>query len=69
MSKRSSHHESQDQQTDGPRWKRVHHSWIFWVGVVLTLVAIISYVLTLDLATHPGVPLQQPTPGHAIGTH
>jgi hypothetical protein len=31
------------------RWKRVHHSWIFWVAVFLMLLAIITYVMTGDL--------------------
>jgi hypothetical protein len=31
------------------RWKRVHHSWIFWVAVFLMLLAMITYVMTGDL--------------------
>jgi formate hydrogenlyase subunit 3/multisubunit Na+/H+ antiporter MnhD subunit len=32
-----------------PRWRRVHHSWIFWVAVFLMLLGIITYVMTGDL--------------------
>lgn len=32
-----------------PHWRRVHHSWIFWVAVFLMLLAIITYVMTGDL--------------------
>ena len=32
-----------------PRWRRVHHSWIFWVAVFLMLLAIVTYVMTGDL--------------------
>ena len=56
MSKKSSHHESHeatDDQTDEPRTRPIHHSWIFWVAVVLVIVAMLTYVFTLDLATRP----------------
>ena len=32
-----------------PRWKAVHHSWIFWVAVFLMLLGMITYVMTGDL--------------------
>ena len=32
-----------------PRWKRVHHSPIFWVAVFLMLLAMVTYVMTGDL--------------------
>jgi hypothetical protein len=31
-------------------WRRIHHSPMFWIGVVLCLVAIMIYVLSDDLA-------------------
>jgi hypothetical protein len=34
-------------------WRRIHHSPIFWVGVVLCLAAILIYVLSDDLAWRP----------------
>ena len=66
MSKRSSHHESHenpDESNTGSRARPIHHSWIFWVGVVLTLAAIGTYVLTMDLATRPVPRAGQSTPG------
>ena len=33
-----------------PYWKRAHTDWRFWVGVVLMFAAIMTYVLSLDLA-------------------
>jgi hypothetical protein len=31
-------------------WRRIHHSPMFWIGVVLCLAAIIVYVMSDDLA-------------------
>ena len=42
-------HEHRD-HSHRPRWKRVHHSWIFWVAVFLMLLAMITYVATGDLS-------------------
>jgi hypothetical protein len=36
-----------------PYWKRAHHDWRFWVGLVLMLAAIAIYVLSDDLALLP----------------
>ena len=45
------HHDHDHHQAHShpPRWKRVHHSWIFWVAVFLMLLAIITYVPVLTL--------------------
>jgi hypothetical protein len=40
------HHEA---HSGRPRWKRVHHSRIFWVAVFLMLIAMITYIMTGDL--------------------
>jgi hypothetical protein len=67
----SRHHESHhhaDEQKAAPAWKRVHHSWIFWVGVVLIFVAILTYVLSMDLAWRPRVHAgAQTQPLNAVG--
>ncbi len=34
-------------------WRRIHHSSIFWIGVVMCLVAIAIYVLSDDLSWRP----------------
>jgi hypothetical protein len=40
-------------QQDGRDWK-IHHSPLFWVGVVMCLAAIAIYVMTDDLSWLPG---------------
>lgn len=37
-----------------PYWKRAHTDWRFWVGVVLMFLAMIGYVMSMDLAWRPG---------------
>jgi len=34
-------------------WRRIHHSPLFWLGVVLGLAAIMIYVLSNDLSWRP----------------
>jgi len=36
-----------------PRWKRIHHSWIFWIFLFLMFVAILYYVTSVDFAFAP----------------
>jgi len=36
-----------------PYWQRAHKDWKFWTGVVFIAVAIVIYVITLDLSTAP----------------
>lgn len=45
-----------------PYWKRAHHDWRFWVGLVLMFVAITIYVMSDNLALLPSAQPQQPTP-------
>jgi uncharacterized iron-regulated membrane protein len=47
-------------QASGPKnvirrrdWRRVHHSPLFWVGVLLFLAAITIYVFSDDLSWRP----------------
>jgi hypothetical protein len=35
-------------------WRRIHHSPMFWVGIVMCLAAITVYVLSDDLSWRPG---------------
>ena len=44
------HHAHRDPR---PYWKSVHHTWWFWVGLVLMLTAMAIYVLSYDLAFLP----------------
>jgi hypothetical protein len=62
MNKTQHHHQhnrGQNQEESHPRspyWRRVHHHWYFWVGMLLMLVAIGNYVMIEDLSW------LQPTP-------
>jgi hypothetical protein len=46
-----------------PVWKRLHRSWLFWLGMVLVTVAITVYVMSDNLALLPRGPTHQPQPG------
>ena len=41
-------------QDPGRDRRKIHHSPIFWVGVVMCLAAIMIYVLSDDLSRRPG---------------
>jgi hypothetical protein len=41
-------------QHSGRDWRKIHHSPIFWFGVLMCLVAIAVYVLSDDLSWRPG---------------
>jgi hypothetical protein len=36
-----------------PYWQRAHLDWKFWVGAIAIAVAVVIYVLTLDLSSVP----------------
>ena len=38
---------------DSPYWKRAHHDWRFWVGLVLMFAAITIYVMSDNLSFLP----------------
>ncbi len=46
------HHEERRRVPD---WRHVHHHWYFWVGLVLMLVAIGTYVMTQNLSRVPRI--------------
>jgi hypothetical protein len=46
-----------------PYWKHAHHDWRLWVAVVVMLVAILTYVMSDDLAWRPRRQPQQPLSG------
>jgi hypothetical protein len=56
------HHNHGNEGSEGPRvvhheprpyWKRAHHDWRFWLGLVLMLAAISIYVLSENLSFLP----------------
>jgi flagellar biosynthesis/type III secretory pathway M-ring protein FliF/YscJ len=51
---------------DKPYWKRIHHTWSFWVFLFLMLAAMIYYTLSYNLALRPRIQPQQP-PSGAVG--
>jgi hypothetical protein len=57
--------ESGVRHSHGPYWKRAHHDWRFWVGLVLMLAAITIYALSDDLALVPRGQPPRPPPGAA----
>ena len=50
----------------GPYWKRAHHDWRFWVGMVFMFAAITIYVMSDDLSLLPRGGPRQP-PSGAVG--
>jgi len=53
-------HDQQEGHPPGPYGRGVHHRWYFWVGMLLMLMAIGTYVMTEDLAWVPRSQPQQP---------
>jgi hypothetical protein len=37
-----------------PYWRRAHHDWKFWLGLVLMLAAISMFALRRDMILLPG---------------
>jgi hypothetical protein len=48
-----------------PYWKRAHHDWFFWVGMVFMFAAIAIYVMSDDLSLLPRGRSRQPASGTA----
>jgi len=46
-----------------PYWRRMHLHWGFWVGVIGLTIALLVYILSVNLALvpHPSVSQQQTT--------
>ena len=44
-----------------PYWKRIHHTWWFWVGVIMMFTAILYYVVSVDFAFAPRKQTKQQT--------
>jgi hypothetical protein len=36
-----------------PYWKRIHHTWYFWVFLFLMFAGIIYYIMSVDFAFAP----------------
>ncbi len=46
-----------------PYWKHSHYDWRLWVAVSVMLVALLTYVMSDDLAWRPRSQRQQPFTG------
>lgn len=53
-------HEILPQHNKRPHLKRIHHSWIFWIFLVLMLIGIIYYVLSDNFSLAPSLQVKQP---------
>lgn len=51
----ANHHKHRKVETSGPDWRHIHHSPLFWLGVVLFVAAIGIYVWSDDLAWRPRI--------------
>lgn len=36
-----------------PRWKRIHHTWGFWIFLLLMFAAILYYIYSVNFAFAP----------------
>ena len=45
-----------------PYWKRAHTDWRLWIAAFLMFVAMLYYVMSMDLSWRPGLRPQQPQP-------
>jgi hypothetical protein len=57
---------SENHRFHRPYWKHAHHDWRLWVAVCLMLVAMLTYVMSDDLAWRPRSQLQQATSSAAL---
>lgn len=51
----SEDHDRDVAAAEAQSWRRIHHSPVFWIGLVLCLAAIIIYVWSDDLSWRPHV--------------
>jgi hypothetical protein len=62
------HHHSGGEESAGvgfhrAYWRSAHKDWRLWVAVGLMLVAMLTYIMSGDLAWRPGNQPQQAPPG------
>jgi len=44
-----------------PYWKRIHHTWSFWIFLFLMFVGILYYIVSVDFAFAPQQQVKQPS--------
>ena len=47
-----------------PYWKRIHHTWYFWVFMFLTFASIMYYIISVDFAFAPHKPMMPSSQNH-----
>jgi len=68
MNENGHNHEPQEgqnyiltQQDHRPHWKRIHHTWSFWIFLFLMFVAIMYYIVSVNFAFAPQQQVKQPS--------
>jgi hypothetical protein len=56
------HHANPPEGQTRPAWRRAHKDWRLWVVVGLMLLAMLTYVMTMDEAVQPGGKVQEAVP-------
>ena len=56
------HHANPPEGQTRPAWRRAHKDWRLWVVVGLMLLAMLTYVMTMDEAVQPGKKVQETVP-------
>ena len=41
------------QHVHKPYWKRIHHTWSFWIFMILMFAGIMYYIMSVDFAFAP----------------
>ena len=60
------HHANPPEGESHPAWRRAHKDWRLWVVVGLMLLAMLTYVMTMDEAVRPGGKVQEAVPAVAV---
>jgi hypothetical protein len=56
------HHANPPEAENRAAWRRVHKDWRLWIVVALMLLAMLTYVMTMDEAIQPGKTPQEAMP-------
>jgi hypothetical protein len=54
------HDHSKDHHSPWHRLKRIHHSWIFWIFLLLMLAAITFYIMSDNFSLVPHNQMKEP---------
>ncbi len=56
------HHANPPEGENRAAWRRAHKDWRLWVVVSLMLLAMLTYVMTMDEAVQPGGKVREAVP-------